>query len=99
MIHSFLEELASGVGPVPGLERLMFVRLDPDGRVLLMHLFFYVRVNAFSTQQHIFACFGEMPAEGLPPVVDIPPKAFASRRSVCAVLQIDHITHLWGYPR
>ena len=35
-----------------------------------------------------------MPAEGLPLVVEIPHESFAARLSICAVPQVDHITHL-----
>ena len=45
MIHSFLAELASMVELVPGLDWVKMVGLDPDGRVILMHLLFSVRVN------------------------------------------------------
>ena len=41
-IHSFLEELALGVVPVPGLKRVTMFGFDPDGRLLLMHSLFYV---------------------------------------------------------
>ena len=37
-----------------------------------------------------------MPAEGLPPVVDIPHKSFAEWRSVHAVPRVDHVTCLGG---
>ena len=83
--HSFLEKLLSGVVPVPGLERVTMVRLNPDGRVLLIFSLFSVRVNVYSTQQRLFACLGELPAKGLTPVVEIPIEAFAERRSVRAV--------------
>ena len=72
------------------------VVLDPDGRVIPIHLLFSVRFNVYSNQQRILACLGNMPAKGLPPVVEIPDKAFAARRSVRAVLQFDHVTRLEG---
>ena len=94
VIDSFLAEVASEVDLVPRLEQVTMVKIDPDGRVLLMHLLFYVRVNVYSTQRRIFACLGKLPAEGLPPVVEISVKAFAERRSVCAVMQVNHVTLL-----
>ena len=96
VIHSFLEELASEVDLVPGLERVTMVGLDPDERVLLMHLIFSFRVSFYSTQRHIFACLVKIPAKGLPPVVDIPHGDFSARRSVRTVPRVDHITHLEG---
>ena len=39
---------------------------------------------------------GKLPAEGLPPVVDIPTEAFVACRSVRAVPRVDHATRLWG---
>ena len=41
-IHSFLEQLVSRVEPVPGLERVTMVGVNPYGRVHLMHLLFSV---------------------------------------------------------
>ena len=64
--------------------------------VLLMHLLFSVRVNVYLTQRRLFACLGELPTKGLPPVVEIPDKAFAVRRTVCAVPQVNHATHPGG---
>ena len=69
VIHSFLAHLALGEVPFPGLERVTLVVLEPDGRVLLMQWLFSIRVNAYLTQCCIFACLGDLPAEGLPLVV------------------------------
>ena len=66
VIHYLLAELASGVAPIPSLERAKTVRLDPDGRVLLMHSLFSVQVNVYSTQRYLFACLGELPAKPPP---------------------------------
>ena len=74
----------------------MIVGLHLDGRVILMHLFFSVHVNVYLNHRSLFTCLGDLPAKGLPPVVDIPNKAFAARRSVCSVLQVDHVTYLGG---
>ena len=60
--------------------------LDLDGRVLLMQSILSVRFNVYLTQRRIFASMGKLPAEGLPPVVEIPEKAFFARRTVCTVL-------------
>ena len=96
VIHSFLAQISSRVDLVPGLERVTMVGIDPGGRVLLMHSLFSVRVNVYSTQRRIFACLGELPVEGISPVVDIPDEAFAARKSVCAVPRVDHVTRLGG---
>ena len=44
-IHHFLAQLSLVVEPVPRLERVTVVGSDPDGRMLLMHSLFSVRVN------------------------------------------------------
>ena len=62
--------------------------------VHLMHLLFSVRVNIYLNSRLLFDCLGELPSEGLSPVVEIPHETFAVRSSVCAVLRVDHITHL-----
>ena len=61
-----------------------------------MHSIFSVRVNVYSAQLRMFACLGELPTKSLPPVVDIPDEAFVARRSVRAMPQVDHLTHLGG---
>ena len=96
VINSFLVQLASGVDLVPSLERVTMVGLDPYERVLLLHSLFSVQVNVYSTQRRLFACLGELTTKGLPPVVEIPNKAFAARHSVRAVPQVDHVTYLGG---
>ena len=96
VIHSFLAELASGVVLVPGLERVTMVGLNPYRKLLLMYLLFSVRVNVYSAKRRLFACPGELPAKGLPPVVEIPVEDFAAQRSVCAVPRVNHITRLGG---
>ena len=95
-LHSFLLHLALGELPVPGLERVTLVGVDKDGRVHIMHSLFSVRVNVYSTECQLFACLRKLPAEGLPPVMEISPKLFAARHSVHAVPQSDHIAHLGG---
>ena len=44
----------------------------------------------------IFACHGDLPSEGLPPVVDLPVDAFGVRTSMRAVPRVYHIIHLEG---
>ena len=61
-----------------------------------MHLLFSVRVNAYSSQQRLFACLVELTAKPPPPVVEIPGKALASRPTVQTVPQVDHVTQLVG---
>ena len=39
----------------------------------LMHSLFSVHVDVYSTECRLFTCLGELPAEGLPPVMDILP--------------------------
>ena len=85
MIHSFLAQLALGEDLVPGLEQVTMVGLNPGVRVILLHSLFSFRVNVYLTQISLFSCLGELPAKGLPQVVEIPDKAFAARRFVRAV--------------
>ena len=58
MIHSFLVELVSEVGLVPGLKRVAMVRLNLDGRVFLMHSLFSIQVKVYSNHRRLFACLG-----------------------------------------
>ena len=95
-IHSFLAHLASGAYPVPGLDWVALVSVNPDRKVHLMHLLFSVRFDLYSMSQRLFACLVDMPTKGLPPVVEIPHKAFAPRRSIRAVPRGDHVTHRGG---
>ena len=92
-------QLASGVDPVPVLEWVTLVGVDPDGMAHLMQLLLSVWVDLYLTSQHMFACLVDLPAEGLPSVAETPHKAFAAWRSICAVPSVDHVTQLGGiYP-
>ena len=95
-IQSLLEQLASGVDHIPGLERLDLIGVDQDRTVHILHLLFSAPVDLYSTIRRIFACQGELPSEGLPPVVDITHESFAARRPISTVLRVDHTTHLGG---
>ena len=75
-VHSFLAQLKSVVEIVPRLEQVTLVRINSDVMLHLMHLVLSVWVDMYSTSRHIFACLGELTAEGLPPVVETPHKAF-----------------------
>ena len=44
-VHSFLDHLASGVDPVPGLEWMALLQIDPYGTVHLLHLLFSVQIG------------------------------------------------------
>ena len=61
-----------------------------------MHLLFSVRVNAYLSQQRLFACLVELTAKPPPPVVEIQVESFVVRRSVRAVPRADHIIHIEG---
>ena len=86
--------VGSGPHPRPGVSNLVWV--DPEGILHLLHSLLSVRVDLYSTIWHLFAWLGELPAEGLPPVMEIPHKAFMSRRSICAIPQVEHVAHLGG---
>ena len=66
VIHSLLAQLASGMDLIPVLERVKMAGLYPDRRVLLMHSFFSVRVNAYLDQRRLFACLVNLPADPPP---------------------------------
>ena len=95
-IHSFMAQLGSEEDPVPGLEQVTLVGVDPNVMVHLMHFLLSVWVDIYLTIRLLFACLGELHAEGLPQVVEIPHEAFVEQCSICAVPQVDHITHLGG---
>ena len=77
--------MASGLDPVHRLYRVTLAGVDLDIMVHLMHSLFSVRVNIYSAIRRLSAYLGELPDEGLPPVVEIPHKSFAAWRSVRAV--------------
>ena len=60
-----------GVDLIPGMEQVRLFGVDLDGIVHLLHSLFSVRVNLYSASRRIFACQGDLPAKGLPPVVEI----------------------------
>ena len=80
-IHCFL---ASGVH-IPGLERVALIGVNTDGTVHILHSLLSVLVDLYSTSQRLFACQGELPAEGLPSVADIYHESFAAQCSIRAV--------------
>ena len=81
-MNSFLSHFELGEVPVPGLERVTLVGAEKDGRVHLIHLLFSVCVDVYLAECCLFACLGELTAEGLPPVMDIPPDFVAAWRCV-----------------
>ena len=81
-IHSFLAQMALGVDLIPILDQVTFVGVETYRMVHCMHFIFSVRVDLYLTSRRLFACLGDLPAEGLPPVVDIPHEAFAALRSI-----------------
>ena len=72
-LHSFLAHLELGEVPVLGLEQVTLVGVELDGQGHLVHTLFSVQVNVYLTECHLFACLEELPAEGLPPVMETPP--------------------------
>ena len=98
-MHSLLAHLASGVYPVPRFERVGILQVDPDRTVHILHSLFSIPFDLYSTGRRLFAFWGELPLEGLSPVVELPVYAFSARRSVCAVPRAYHISHVNGvYP-
>ena len=49
-IRSFLAQLASGMDPAPGLERVTLVGVDPYRMVHLAHSLFSVRFDIYLTR-------------------------------------------------
>ena len=96
VIQYFLAQLELGADHIPVLERVISVGVNPDVIVHLLHSLLSVPTNLYLTSQRLFACQGNLTAKGLPLVVEIPHDYFAVRRSVCDVLQVDHMTHLGG---
>ena len=64
----------------------------------LLHSLFSVPVGLYSLERRLFTCCGDLSREGLPPVVELDIDAFGVRRTVHAVLRVDHITHLEVVP-
>ena len=95
-VHSFLAHLASGLDPVPYFERVALLQVDPDLTVHLPHSLFSVPVGLYYIAWRLFACCGELPLEGLPPVAELPMDVLLVRSSVCAFPRADHISHLEG---
>ena len=99
VVHSFLAHLAhlaSGADPIPGFERVRLLQVDPDGLVHVLHSMFSVPVDLYSSARRLFAYWGELPLEGLPPVGEFPVDAFLVRHSVRAVPREDCISQLEG---
>ena len=65
-LHSFLAHIVLGEVPVPSLEQVTLVGVNPDRQVHRMHLLFSASVNVYLTECRLFACLGELPAKGLP---------------------------------
>ena len=59
--HSFLAHLASRVDPVPRLEGVVLLQVDPDETVHVLNSLFSVPVDMYSTDRRIFACRGDLP--------------------------------------
>ena len=68
-LHAFLSHFASGLDPVPGLERLALILVDSDGTVNILHSLFSVPVGPYYTDRRLLAFSGELPPESLPPVI------------------------------
>ena len=75
-IHSFLVQLVSGVGHIPGLDMVSLIGVEQDGTVHLFHSLLSVSVDLYCISPRLFACRVELTAKGLHPVVEIPQKSF-----------------------
>ena len=62
----------------------------------MLHLLYSVPFDLNSTTRRLFACRGDLPDKGLPPVVELNAEAFTVRRYMCAVPWGDHVSHLGG---
>ena len=60
------------------------------------HSLFSVPAGLYSMAWRLFACHGDLPIEGLPPVVELPMDAFRVQRSIRTVPRADHVSHLEG---
>ena len=52
--------------------------------------------SIYSTARRLFTCRGELPSEGLPPMVEMIMDAFGVRCSMRTVLRVDQVSHLEG---
>ena len=95
-LHVFLRHLASGADPSPGMERLTLLGVDQDGTVHVLRLFFSVPVRPYGIAIRILSFSGELPMEGLRPMMELPVASFLVRRLVGAVLRDYHIVYIEG---
>ena len=70
------------------------IGVDQDGTVHLLHLLFSVLVGLYSTAWWLFSCRGDLPCEGLSPLVELTVDAFAVRGYMRATPKADLISHL-----
>ena len=84
----------SGLERIPGLEQITLVGVNPEGMVNLLHLLLSFLVKLYSNRRSLFAFHGNLPAKGLPLVMEIPHDYFAERHYVHAMPRVDHMTHL-----
>ena len=89
---------ASRVGGVPGPQSgVDDVSRGRRRRTGASHALVLLRLDQRLLELVPYLCFlGELPAKGLPTVVEIPPNFYVAGRSVCSVPRVYHITHLGG---
>ena len=69
-LHTFLCHLDSGLDPVPWLDPLVFLGIDPYGMVhLLLHSFLSVLVVTYAADRRLLDFIVNLPPEGIPTVM------------------------------
>ena len=93
-LHAFLGHLVSRPDPFPGT----LLVVDQDRTLHLLYLMLSVPFGLYSLDRRLFAFCGELPREGLLPVVDLYIDALGVWCTVCAVPRVDHFIHLEEVP-
>ena len=94
VIHDFLGYIATRANTVFGLSWLVLLVINQYRVVHLMYLLLSVPFGIYSMVRWTFSFKVNLLVLWLPPVVDIPVKAFLVRRPICTVLGDDNIIYL-----
>ena len=70
------------------------LEVDQYGTLNLLHSLFSAPVNLYLTVMRLFDCRGNLPNEGLYPVVELPAESCAVRHSMRAIIWADHVGYL-----
>ena len=93
-VHAFLGRRTAEAAPVLGLAELTFLGVDQDGGAHILHSLFSVPIGLYDSDRRLFGFCGELPAEGLPAITEIPVASFVALHAVSAVSREDYRVHL-----